>query len=615
MGIVAPTDDSRAKGLIALSNAADGTFVQLWADPVTHRLLVDNVGEGDGTVTSVSVISANGLAGTVATATTTPAITLSTTVTGVLIGNGTSISAATTTGSGSVVLATAPTITGATLTTTSINGVTLTTGGGTTTFLNANGAYSTPSASAASVTVGTTTVLSGTSTRVLYDNAGVLGEYIITGSGNVVMSTSPTISSPTVGTQASTDNSTLAASTAYVTTAISNAIAGVNPAIAVQVATTAAGDTSALTYNNGVSGIGATLTGTINTPITIDGVLLNTVGQRLLVKNDTQTPSGAFNGVYALTIASSAGTAPVFTRALDYDTPSDINNTGAIPVVSGTANALTSWLLTSSVVTVGTSPLTYTQFSRSPISVLPPNLGGTGIANNASSTLTISGSFGTTLTVSGTTALTLPTSGTVTAQGNTVTGSGSIVLATSPTLVTPTLGVATATSLNGNTFTTGTYTLTGTAAKTLNFTNTLTLSGTDSTTMTFPATSATVAGLGTTQTFTGQDKFNNIIDVNNAITVTTNAGTVPVTFRLNTFTNSSAATMAITMATASAIDGQMTIVRIYDFSAVAQTIGWTNTENSTVSVPTTSNGSTTLPLTVGFMYNTQTSKWRCIASA
>ena len=48
-----------------------------------------------GTVTSVSVVSANGLAGTVATATTTPAITLSTTITGLLKGNGTAISAAT----------------------------------------------------------------------------------------------------------------------------------------------------------------------------------------------------------------------------------------------------------------------------------------------------------------------------------------------------------------------------------------------------------------------------------------------------------------------------------------------------------------------------------------
>ena len=50
--------------------------------------------DGGGTVTSVSVVSANGLAGTVATATTTPAITLSTTVTGVVKGNGTTLSAA-----------------------------------------------------------------------------------------------------------------------------------------------------------------------------------------------------------------------------------------------------------------------------------------------------------------------------------------------------------------------------------------------------------------------------------------------------------------------------------------------------------------------------------------
>src|SRR5438128_4083670 len=76
---------------------------------------------------------------------------------------------------------------------------------------------------------------------------------------------------------------------------------------------------------------------------------------------------------------------------------------------------------------------------------------------------------------------------------NTSTGTGNNVLATSPTLVTPVLGVATATSLNGNTFTTGTYTLTGAAGKTLTFNNTLTLAGTDATTMTFPTTSATLA--------------------------------------------------------------------------------------------------------------------------
>jgi hypothetical protein len=50
---------------------------------------------GTGSVTSASVVSANGFAGTVATATTTPAITVSTSITGVLKGNGTAISAAT----------------------------------------------------------------------------------------------------------------------------------------------------------------------------------------------------------------------------------------------------------------------------------------------------------------------------------------------------------------------------------------------------------------------------------------------------------------------------------------------------------------------------------------
>ena len=114
---------------------------------------------------------------------------------------------------------------------------------------------------------------------------------------------------------------------------------------------------------------------------------------------------------------------------------------------------------------------------------------------------------------------------------------------------------------------------------------------------------------------TAQNIFNNLIDNNNAVTVTSNAGTVPVTFKLNTFTNSSAATMAITMATTSAVDGQMTIVRIYDYSAVAETIGWTNTENSTVSAPLTSNGSTSLPLTVGLMFNNASGKWRVLAVA
>jgi plastocyanin len=47
-----------------------------------------------GSVASVSVVSANGFTGTVATSTTTPAITITTSITGVLKGNGTAVSAA-----------------------------------------------------------------------------------------------------------------------------------------------------------------------------------------------------------------------------------------------------------------------------------------------------------------------------------------------------------------------------------------------------------------------------------------------------------------------------------------------------------------------------------------
>ena len=50
---------------------------------------------GTGSVTSVSVTSANGFAGSVATATTTPAITISTSITGLLYGNGTAVAATT----------------------------------------------------------------------------------------------------------------------------------------------------------------------------------------------------------------------------------------------------------------------------------------------------------------------------------------------------------------------------------------------------------------------------------------------------------------------------------------------------------------------------------------
>lgn len=61
------------------------------------------------------------------------------------------------------------------------------------------GASCTVTAAATSVTIGTTAISGGTTTRVLYDNAGVIGEYSISGTGSVAMTTSPTFVTPTLG--------------------------------------------------------------------------------------------------------------------------------------------------------------------------------------------------------------------------------------------------------------------------------------------------------------------------------------------------------------------------------------------------------------------------------
>lgn len=109
--------------------------------------------------------------------------------------------------------------------------------------------------------------------------------------------------------------------------------------------------------------------------------------------------------------------------------------------------------------------------------------------------------------------------------------------------------------------------------------------------------------------------FTNTINTANAITATGNAATIPITSKNNIVTNNSAATLTITLTTSGAVNMQEVTVQILDFSAVAQTITWVNTEDSTVTAPVTSNGSTTLPLTVKFIYNSATSKWRTILKA
>jgi hypothetical protein len=69
-----------------------------------------------------------------------------------------------------------------------------------TTFLRGDNTWGAP---AAGLTVASSAIASGANTKVLYDNSGVLGEYTISGSGNVAMTTSPTFVTPALGTPAS----------------------------------------------------------------------------------------------------------------------------------------------------------------------------------------------------------------------------------------------------------------------------------------------------------------------------------------------------------------------------------------------------------------------------
>jgi hypothetical protein len=79
-----------------------------------------------------------------------------------------------------------------------------------------------------------------------------------------------------------------------------------------------------ITYNNGISGVGATLT-TTGTFTAIDGVTLAN-GDRILVKNET---TAANNGIYVRTSTT------VLTRATDFDNSPSGEVSGAFTFISG----------------------------------------------------------------------------------------------------------------------------------------------------------------------------------------------------------------------------------------------------------------------------------------
>lgn len=260
---------------------------------------------------------------------------------------------------------------------------------------------------------------------------------------------------------------------------------GINFHAACNYATAAA--LAANTYNNGSSGVGATLTAVSVGNLTVDGYtfVVGDVGKRILVKDEV---TGANNGVYTLTQAGTVLLPYILTRATDYDTSgtgtNEIDQGDLLLILAGTVNANTSWVQQTPLpIVVGTTAIVFIEFAA--VQIYTAGTGLTLSTNQFSITNTgTSGTYGSATdipvfvtnaqgqvtSVTNTTAT--PAVGSITGLGTGVatflatpssanlatavtdeTGFGSLVFATSPTLVTPILG----TPQSGN-FSTGTFT-------------------------------------------------------------------------------------------------------------------------------------------------------------
>ena len=141
---------------------------------------------------------------------------------------------------------------------------------------------------------------------------------------------------------------------------VDNIVTGLNFHAPVVAATTS---NLGVTYNNGTSGVGATLTAdTLRAFNTLDGVSVS-VGGRVLIKNQTNQVQ---NGVYTLTNNGSAGvTAWILTRATDQDNSvvGEMANGDDFNVQGGTVNAGKSFVnSTVGTITIGTTNITYSSY-------------------------------------------------------------------------------------------------------------------------------------------------------------------------------------------------------------------------------------------------------------
>lgn len=174
---------------------------------------------------------------------------------------------------------------------------------------------------------------------------------------------------------------------------VDNLINGLTWKASCDEATTAA--LPANTYNNGSSGVGATITEIGLGALSIDGTS-PAIADRVLVKNEG---TASHNGIYVVTIAGSGAAAFVLTRSADFNQSSEITQGDTTFIENGTVNSTTSWSLTTAdPVTIGTDSLNFVQvsgpgsiiagtgisISGSTVSLVTPVVISSGGTNNAS---------------------------------------------------------------------------------------------------------------------------------------------------------------------------------------------------------------------------------------
>ena len=138
-----------------------------------------------------------------------------------------------------------------------------------------------------------------------------------------------------------------------------NIITIANAPVSNYVITADAGTTGALpanTYNNGSSGVGATLTGNSNGALpSQDGIAIR-VGLVLLIKNEV---TQANNGVYTVTQIGSGSAPYILTRATDANTTAQMDPQ-VVDIQSGTTQTGDSFSQTTVTPVIGTDNIVYT---------------------------------------------------------------------------------------------------------------------------------------------------------------------------------------------------------------------------------------------------------------